>query len=89
MNNLSENIKLYFRKRKRRLSISGVRVDADWAGILYLVIVCSVVGAVYAGFLYKGILSGSAFEVEEAAPLPDNELKKQEIAETVEFLRGN
>ena len=72
MNNLSEKIKLYFRKRKRRLSISGVRVDADWAGIMCLALVCATVGAVYAGFLYKGILSGSAFESGEVVPLPDS-----------------
>lgn len=89
MNKLSEKIQLYFRKRKRRLSVSGATVQADWIGIVCLVILGFAIGAVYAGFLYKGILSGSAFESGEVVPLPDNELKKQEISETVEFLRND
>ncbi len=89
MNNLSEKIQLYFRKRKHRISISGTSVQADWILVVCLALVGAVAGAIYAGLLYKGILSGAAFESGEEVQLPDTELKKQEISETVDFLRNN
>ncbi len=89
MNNLSEKIRLYFRKRKHRLSISGTSVQADWILIVCMALVGAVAGAIYSGLLYKGILNGSVFESGEEVQLPDTELKKQEISEAVEFLRNN
>jgi hypothetical protein len=89
MNNVSEKIKLYFRKRKHRISISGVSVRADWALIISITSLLIVSGAVWAGFLYKGIASGTAFESSESEDVPDTEHKKNEIAKTVEYLRGN
>lgn len=89
MNNPSEKIKLYFRKRKHRLSISGTSVRADWILVVCLALIGAVAGAVYAGLLYKGILSGAAFESGEEVMLPDTEHKKRDISETVEFLRND
>ena len=89
MNNMSEKIKLYFRKRKHRLSLSGISVRADWMGILAVMILGAIGGAIYAGLLYKEIVSGSAFEADEVTRVPDIDLKKETISKTVEFLRND
>ena len=85
MNNL--NLKLYFKKRKQRLSLSGLSLTVDWLFILGLSLMIFIVGIVYAVYLYININNDSFFKIEQDNSVQiDLESKKAEIQKVVEML---
>jgi hypothetical protein len=84
------NIKLYFKKRKQRLSVFGISPKFDWCVILFLSLVLLGCGIVYATWLYIRISNNSAFEsVEDQNPKIEIEQKRAEIQKAVDQLQTN
>ena len=83
------NLKLFFKKRKQRISILGVSPRADWFFIVGVFVVTILYGIVYALYLYININNNSFFEVEEDQTVQiEIEAKKKEIQKTVEALQN-
>jgi uncharacterized protein YpmS len=88
MNNFKEKLKLYFKKRTQRISISGLTVWMDWYFILLCMIILTVIGFVIALFAYRDISNGSVFE----SPVPESSInlsgqKNEKIETVVEYLK--
>lgn len=82
------NIKLYFKKRKQRLSVFGISPKFDWYIILLLSIILLGFGIMYAVWLYVRISNNSAFEgVEDQNPKIEIEQKRIEIQKAVDQLQ--
>lgn len=81
------NLKLYFKKRKQRLSVFGASIQFDWRFIQAITFALLIVGMVYAGILYVRITNGSMFEiVEDENPKIQIEQKRADIRKVVEQL---
>jgi hypothetical protein len=80
-------IKLYFKKRKQRLSVFGVSPVFDWRFILgsgALIVLC---GIVYAVYLYTNINNDTFFETtQDQSSQVELDKKKVQIQKTVELL---
>lgn len=81
------NLKTYFKKRKQRISVSGISTAFDWwliLGVTTLVFLC---GAVYASYLYVQINNNSLFEVTDVQdPYQEIDSKKQKIKKVVDTI---
>ncbi len=88
MNNFKEKLKLYFKKRTQRISLSGLSVVYDWYFILFCGIIFTLIGLVMAIFSYRDISNGSVFEGSDT-PVESNasQSKSREIEEVVNYLR--
>ena len=81
------NLKLFFKKRKQRLSVFGLSIKFDWRFILCVGLTIVMCGIVYAVILYVQISNGSLFEVEEdQTPKILIEQKRAEIKDAVDKL---
>ncbi len=81
------NLKLYFKKRKQRLSVFGTSIKFDWQFILCVGIIILTAGILYATILYVQISNGSLFKVaEDQNPKIEIEQKRAEIKEVVDQL---
>lgn len=88
MNNFKEKLKLYFKKRTQRISISGLSVLMDWYFILLCMIILTIVGFVIAVFEYRDISNGSVFESSAIeSPVDLSNQKNKEIETVVEYLK--
>jgi hypothetical protein len=82
------NIKLYFKKRKQRLSVFGISPKFDWYVIILLSVILLGCGIVYATWLYIRISNNSVFEgVEDQNPKIEIEQKRIEIQDAVDKLQ--
>jgi hypothetical protein len=81
------NLKVYFKKRKQRLSFFGVSPQFDWKVIVSLVTLLLVCGIGLAVYLYIQVNNGSLFEIVEDTSI-ETELntKRLKIEKRVEFL---
>ncbi len=57
------NIKIFFKKRKQRLSIFGFSPTFDWKVIFAISFLFFVGGIIYSSLLYYKITNGSVFNV--------------------------
>lgn len=87
MSNFNEKLKLYFKKRSHRLSVSGLSVRGDWYALLVLGAVLSLCGLAYAAYLYQGIVTGSLLEMERVDTQSDAGQKKRDVIRVVEALQ--
>lgn len=88
MNNLNLNLKLYFKKRKQRLSVFGISPKIDWWFILVLAGIIFVTGVVYAIYLYNTINNNTFFEIiENTAFKNEIDYKKSQIKNTIDLLQ--
>ncbi len=82
------NLKLYFKKRKQRLSVFGISIACDWRFIVGIATLVLLAGIGYATLLYIQINNDSLFEsVEDENPKIEIEQKKLEIQKTSEMLQ--
>lgn len=83
------NLKLYFQKRKQRVSVFGTSPHFDWFVVLYSSLFFLVCGIVYAVYLYIQVNNGSLFEVtEDTSAQTQLDAKKDEIEKTVELINS-
>lgn len=81
------NLKTYFKKKKQRVSVSGVSIKLDWWLILGLSFFVFLFGVIYATHLYLDINNNSLFEsLDIQDPAQEIESKKQKIKKTVDFI---
>jgi hypothetical protein len=82
------HLKLYFKKRKQRVSFFGMSPQFDWMMIVSASVIILICGIVYAIYLYIQVNNGSLFEVEEDASVQvELDRKKDEIEKMVEVLK--
>jgi hypothetical protein len=83
------NLKVYFKKRKQRLSISGISPSFDWAIIIGFSIILFLIGVGYAIYLYVQVNNGSLFDVvqDESVQYEINHKKKQ-IEQKVQMIEN-
>ncbi len=81
------NLKVYFKKRKQRLSFFGVSPQFDWRVIVSLATILLLCGIGLAVYLYVQVNNGSLFEIVEDTTIK-NELdtKQLQIEKRVDFL---
>jgi hypothetical protein len=82
----SINLKVYFKKRKQRLSISGISPHADWIVILSFSFILFLVGSLYTLHLYIKVNNGSLFETIETNISGEIDVKKQQIEDRIKSL---
>ncbi|MEY4440848.1 MAG: hypothetical protein RLY49_474 [Candidatus Parcubacteria bacterium] len=83
------NLKVYFKKRKQRLAVSGISPAFDWGIIVGFSTFLFFVGVGYAIYLYIQVNNGSLFEVvqDQTVQYEINHKKKQ-IEQKVQILEG-
>jgi hypothetical protein len=82
------NLKVYFKKRKQRLSFFGASPSFDWLFILAFAALLLISGIVYAVYLYIQVNNGSLFEtIEDTTVQTEFESKKKRIQQKVELLK--
>lgn len=81
------NLKTYFKKRKQRISVSGISIALDWWLILGITMFIFLYGIGYAIYLYVQINNNSLFEaVDIQDPYQEIDLKKQKIKKVVDTI---
>lgn len=85
MNNINEKIKLYFKTRKQRVSVSGVSIQYDWAIVVGCAIALIVLSGIYGIMVYRSISGGRAL-VSEGEGVSDADRMNNEIAKVVDRL---
>lgn len=82
------NLKAYLKKRKQKISVSGISPKFDWWLILILAGTLFACGVVYASYLYININNNSLFENEEVQNVEqETDLQKVKIKKTLEILK--
>lgn len=83
------NFKLYFQKRKQRVSVSGISPRFDWLIIVCVALVFVCGGIVSATYLYIQVNNGSLFKVDEDTSVQEQlNVKKNKIEKTVESIKS-
>jgi hypothetical protein len=81
------NLKVYFKKRKQRLSFFAVSPQFDWKVIISIATFLLVCGIGLAVYLYIQVNNGSLFEiVEDTSVQTELNTKQVKIEKRVEFL---
>jgi hypothetical protein len=81
------NLKVYFKKRKQRLSFFGVSPQFDWKVIVSFATLLLLCGIGLAVYLYIQVNNGSLFEVvEDTSVEAELNTKRRGIEKRVDFL---
>ena len=81
------NLKLYFKKRKQRVSISGLSPLSDWRIILILGAILFVGGTVYASYLYINLNNGKLLDVPTEEIEDKTTQKRLKIDKTIKTIQ--
>ena len=89
MSKFKEKTKLYFKKRRQRVSVSGISIDFDWKVLFSLFILACLASIVYAFWMYYSVATGSFFSSEtREIEGTDLETQHQEVENVVRYLQN-
>lgn len=81
------NLKLYFKKRKQRLSVFGLSPLIDWWFIVALGLILFFVGIGYASYLYINLNNGKLLDTLSEEVEDKTAQKKIKIEKTIKIIQ--